>query len=429
MGGGGSGGIGGIGGSDGSDRIGGSAGQAHALVLSGGGAKGAYEVGVMKALFAGASQATDHRPIEIDIYTGTSVGSYNATWMAAQGDLPSLAAVERLERTWRTRVAATMERCGNGVYRVRGLPLQGLDPGCFLHPVEALAELSQDAVFLSRAALIRGLNFLVSKEPCTTRAADLVDLASFISPAPLYHLVAETIDFDRLRTSSKSLTIAASNWVHGTLQLFPKADIALRHGQPVLASAAIPGFFPPIMIDGVPYVDGGLTLNTPLKPAIDLGADVLHVIYLDPATEDIPFPTLPNTMDTMYRMYAILIANAMQDDLVVADFANQLLLLGLDWLPEKPAGATGRPPLRIQDRPMLRDGRPVHRPLIIHRYRPSTDMGGLAGLLDFSTPVIDRFIALGESDAKNHDCRREGCSLAAGLPAGSAPAAAAGRRP
>ena len=51
--------------------------QEAALVLSGGGAYGAFEVGIMKALFAGRSPATRYRPLEAKIFTGTSVGAFH----------------------------------------------------------------------------------------------------------------------------------------------------------------------------------------------------------------------------------------------------------------------------------------------------------------------------------------------------------------
>ena len=55
-----------------------------AIVLSGGGAKGAFEVGVLLALAEGRSAATGHRPLSTDIYTGTSVGAFNATFLASR---------------------------------------------------------------------------------------------------------------------------------------------------------------------------------------------------------------------------------------------------------------------------------------------------------------------------------------------------------
>jgi NTE family protein len=398
----------------GSGGIAGAAGQTHALVLSGGGAKGAFEVGVMKALFAGASPATGCQPVVADIYTGTSVGSYNATVMAELGDLPGPAAVEELERIWRTRIAATTERCGNGVYWIRGVPFQAIDPGCLpgclLHPLDALAELAADAVSLSRTALVRGASLVFSQAPLPTRIAETIDLAAFISAEPLHDLVRETVHPDRLRASPKSLTVVASNWRDGTWQPFSKADVAGHHGLSVLASTAIPLFFRPVVIDGVPYVDGGATLNTPLLPAIRQGAQVLHVIYLDPRTEQIPFPELPNTVDAAYRLYSLLIANTIQSDMLTADRVNETVEIAGEPRAGEAGAAEGLPRLLRRVRQRQSEGRP-YRPLTIHQYRPTKDMGGVAGLLDFGSSAIDRFMELGWSDAVNHDCAREGCIL------------------
>ena len=68
-----------------------------AVILSGGGANGAFEVGVMKALFAGKSPTTDRRPLEPDIYTGASVGSYNAAYMVER----SGTSAGKPSRNWR----------------------------------------------------------------------------------------------------------------------------------------------------------------------------------------------------------------------------------------------------------------------------------------------------------------------------------------
>ena len=56
----------------------------HAIILSGGGGYGAYEVGVLKALLTGKSPTTGFEPLVPDIMTGTSVGAYNATWCPAR---------------------------------------------------------------------------------------------------------------------------------------------------------------------------------------------------------------------------------------------------------------------------------------------------------------------------------------------------------
>jgi predicted acylesterase/phospholipase RssA len=373
----------------------------EALVLSGGGAKGAYEVGVMKALFAGASPSTGYRVPTVEVFTGTSVGAYNATFLAAQPGASGAAAVASLDRVWRERVANTEAQCGNGVYRVRCLPFQGLSPGCFLHPLEALRDLAQDGVFAAGFTLTRSLDVAVSRLPAPVRLAETIDLSALVSAAPLASLVKDTIDFSALAASGKALTIAASNWAQGSLRLFSKADVAAIGPAAVLASAAIPGIFPPVEVEGVPYVDGGVLMNTPLLPAIRAGADVLHVIYLDPFVDQIPFPALPNSLATIYRLWAIQVGTNVDRDVAEADRRSR-----------EAAGARGAPSARV---------------LVIHRYRPSQGLGGAGGLLDFSAAAVDHGIDLGYRDAAAHDCQAAGCSVHAPPTSGTGDSRGRGR--
>jgi NTE family protein len=106
----------------------------HAVVLSGGGADGAYEVGVMKALFSGKAgssgkSALPEGPIEPEIFSGTSIGSFNAALIVSQWDQLGAAAVSDLERVWREVLAERIDGTGNGGYRFRGNPLDYLDQG------------------------------------------------------------------------------------------------------------------------------------------------------------------------------------------------------------------------------------------------------------------------------------------------------------
>jgi predicted acylesterase/phospholipase RssA len=50
----------------------------------------------------------------------------------------------------------------------------------------------------------------------------------------------------------------------------------------VLSSRAVPGFFPPVEVEGEFYVDGGVVRNTLVIPTVDARADIIHRIYLDP---------------------------------------------------------------------------------------------------------------------------------------------------
>jgi predicted acylesterase/phospholipase RssA len=379
----------------------------EAVVLSGGGAKGAYEVGVLTALATGASPATGYRPIAPEIFSGTSVGSYNAAFLATRpGDFG--AAVALLRDVWLQRVAAAGDRCGNGVYRVRGLPFQGLNPGCFLHPVQALKELAADGVFLAGFAVGRGLGIARSQVPPLARLADTVDIAALFSTSPLENLVATTLDCRRLAAGAQ-LFVVATNWQTGGGRVFTGAEIAGQVGTAaVRASVAIPGIFNPVVIDGTPYVDGGVHANTPMVPALAAGARQLHVIYLDPTTASMPLPALPDTFETIYRLYTILVAS---------HFQRALAALRAGILPSAGGGGGGGGAARsaAAGEPW-RHGAGAPRPgpgvlPIVHTYRPSNDLGGLAGLLEFRLSAIERLISEGYADAVAHDCAAAGCLL------------------
>lgn len=387
-------------------------GELTGVVLSGGGANGAYEVGVLKALTHGASPATGYRPIDPDVYCGTSVGAYNATIMAGRPGRPATAVVEELEDLWLRRIANTILNCGNGVFRVRGLPFQFFDPGCFLRPLQVLADFAKDSADLSVLGLIKGAQFATSDAPLQSRVLSLIDLQAFISASPLDGLVDETIDLAALRRSEKRLTIAASNWEDGLLRLFSKQEIADTFGTgAVLASAAIPGIFAPVRVGGVAYVDGGVLLNTPLKPAIDDGATTIHAIFLDPLIPDMPLKPFPSTLDTAYRMMAIMWAASVRRDILLAAAINSVLEL---------LGRGAESSAREEERAFLRLGWPIYRRMVegrayrtltVHVYRPASALGEGEGILDFQHARLRGLVEMGYSDAVQHDCKVEGCVL------------------
>src|SRR3989442_1261379 len=152
-----------------------------ALVLSGGGAYGAYEVGVMKALFNGKATHLPE-PVTGDIFSGTSVGSFNAARMAMDAD--SVAAVRELEQIWLNRIAEGAAAAGNGVLSFRGNPLVYLSRRAVAAPVESLAGMLRDALFFAEYSLNRSAAFLSSSRGIISRAIELVDVSSFISVEP-----------------------------------------------------------------------------------------------------------------------------------------------------------------------------------------------------------------------------------------------------
>lgn len=387
--------------------------ERSAVVLSGGGANGAFEVGVLKALTRGASPATDYRPLDPEVYTGTSVGAYNAAVLASRPGQSAAAATGELEAIWLDRIADTFWNCGNGVFRVRGLPFQLLDPGCFLHPLQVMADFGRDSVALAAYGLVKGTQFAASDASLQSRLLSLVDLDAFVSESPLRDLVEETVTRDGLLRSVQRLTIAASNWEVGRLRLFSKREIAEVGKDAILASAALPGIFPPVTIDGVSYVDGGVLLNTPLLPAIRDGATTIHVIFLDPLVRDIPLKPLPSSADTFFRMFAIIWASNMRKDILLAEGITRILELLERENPESASGEEAQAFLQMGwqvYRRLLESGQ-RYRKITVHVYRPQTALGEGEGVLDFQRDRLQALVAMGYQEAVTHDCRIAGCVL------------------
>jgi len=399
------------------------------VVLSGGGAKGAYAVGVMRALLSGEAATVD-RPVRPDIYSGTSVGAFNATIMAAFSERSPRAALDRLERIWRRRISNDVGGCGNGVYRLRGLPFQELDAGCLLRPWQAAADFAEDTAFLTYKGFQRVLRFAQSDQPLPGRFLEAADLEAFFDRRPLERLLHDTCDLAALRRSRIRLSVMTSRWDTGEERVFDRRDVAERYGHaPVYASLAIPTIFPPVEIDGDPYVDGGLSSNTPLRPAIRAGAEVLHVIYLDPLLTDSDFPEEANTLDVIARTFAILSAQRMNADIGTARHVNH----GLQLMAETAVAETSDSRLiaalgtvRETLRRAGTEGR--RRPLVIHRYRPGGDLGSGVDLLNFSLRKVDELIEQGYRETVRHDCQHSGCLLAGQEPA-SGPSPSDGNRP
>jgi NTE family protein len=385
------------------------------VVLSSGGAKGAYAVGVLMALFSGASPSTGGRPLDPDVYCGTSIGAYNAAFLTAFARLGARTALERLVAVWRQRIASTPMRCDSGLLRLRGMPLQYLTPGCLVRPFDVLAHLADDAVSLTRTAAQWSAALATASPPLANRLLETLDLSEFVDPGPLYELVETTIDHRALAGSPKSLSVVTADWRDGTSRLFDRAELGARPDlRPVIASMSIPGILPEVEIDGGWYVDGALSMPTPLKPAIQDGADVLHVVYVDPLLAETRISPTAGTFETMMRIFAILTAEQVRSDVEYAATVNR----GIELLSGR-AGAAATDSdtellralaLAPEIQARLRSGLP-RRLLTIHQYRPGPALGDPADYFEFALDKIDQFMALGYRDAAAHDCVREKCVL------------------
>jgi NTE family protein len=188
-----------------------------ALVLSGGGAKGAWEAGLAIALL--------ERGAPIRLVTGSSAGALNAA-MIADGRL------DRLEAAWRATTSG-------GVYALRpSVAFAGLLPG-----------------WLTLLAL--------------DRAGSLLD------PAPLRELLASSLDFERIRAAPIEVRVVAMDLVQRRRRLFDNRTLTV---DALMAATAVPGAFPPVEVDGHLLVDGGLTGRAPVLEALESGVAVERVL-------------------------------------------------------------------------------------------------------------------------------------------------------
>lgn len=389
-----------------------------ALVLSGGGAHGAYEVGVIKALFEGKCGSTGHRPLDPDIFAGTSVGAFNAAILAMnQGG--QRASIRRLEEIWQRDIADNNDGRGNGVYQIRGNPRSYLAPRIFATPLEQLQSLLSDTVSLGRAAAPRVQRLVTPRlrPPVVERLKCLVDISAFLNIEPFRRLIERSVEPYVLRKSPKVLTVTATHWSTGADRDFDFSDLPADKGRMtheevwacIRASAAIPGLFPPVRIGRDAYVDGGVVLNTPIRNAIDAGATDIHVISLDPEMKPLPGHHIDNTLDTFSRVYTAMLTSKITEDIESARWVNE----GIDVLERVDAGE------EIDDAAMRRFVRVagiIHRRLAssgnlpskvtIHHYYPSRPLGGMMGMLNFDRAAIDSMIDLGYRDACAHVCRK-----------------------
>ncbi|RST31261.1 patatin-like phospholipase family protein [Sphingomonas ginkgonis] len=204
------------------------------LVLQGGGALGAYQVGVYEALAESG--------IEPDWVVGTSIGAINAGLIAGS---PKGERLDRLRAFWR--------QVEHGPSLAHLLPAW-------------MASGARNAV-----AVTRGVKnffepdwraFLSPHYPLGP------EHAGFYSTGPLAETLGELIDLDRLNHGDVRLTVGASNVRTSEMVYFDSREqpIDLRH---IMASGALPPAFPAVRIAGELYWDGGILSNTPVEVVFD----------------------------------------------------------------------------------------------------------------------------------------------------------------
>jgi predicted acylesterase/phospholipase RssA len=386
------------------------------VILSGGSAYAAYEVGVMKALFRGEAPISGGVPIEAQVFAGASAGSVNATWMVSQARQGLADAVKNLESLWLDEISTRMADGSDGAVRFRANPLEFLNPANFTtSPAAPFLHLAQDISFFLRDWSSRAKNFADENESLRRRLVELIDISSIVSLEPLRGILHRDFSFSAIRETAVKLSVAATNWATGNLKLFANPDMSDADGVDIImASTAFPGL-PPVYIGGQPFVDGGYVMNTPLLPTIDAGASTVHLIYLDPDTAAIPVRRLMNTVDVIDRMFIMLRAAIVNRDIDQAAAINSGIALMESVNGAQPALADLKSFIKVASKikSKLDQGIP-YRQITIHRYHPSDDLGGVVGLLNFEQNQIAHLIDRGYHDAMSHNCSESQCILPGG---------------
>lgn len=222
-------------------------------MLPGGGARAAYQVGVLKAI---ADALPPSVKVPFPVITGVSAGAINAAKLASHG-ADFREGVRRLERLWADLTVDRIFRTDGGtVVRTSGRWLLGLFTG------------------LNRA----GVRSLLDNQPLRElleRELDFDAAQAAIDEGQLRAIALTAAGY----TSARSITFFQSEMG------WPGWDRMRRHGRPealtvehVMASTAIPVIFPAARLGHEWYGDGSMRLSAPLSPAIHLGADRLLVI-------------------------------------------------------------------------------------------------------------------------------------------------------
>ena len=230
------------------------------LILTGGGARAAYQVGVLKAL----TQIYPRPDWPFPIIVGTSAGAVSASILAGNVERWQQS-VSEIEKVWANfRVQQVFRADARAMLGAGGRWLGSLMTGGALGPPKSLLDNS-----------------------------------------PLRSLLSRVTDFDAIRRNVanghlRALALCATSYFTARSVSFFEADTtvsewsrAQRHGERVplnldylMASLSIPFLFPPTCLQGEYFGDGAMRQTAPLSPAIHLGADRLLIVGVRPTHLD-----------------------------------------------------------------------------------------------------------------------------------------------
>lgn len=346
----------------------------RAIVLAGGGARGAYEAGVLRFILDELPRRTGVQP-DFEIVCGTSVGAIHACFLAATADEQEGRGARLVDIWHRMKVHEIFEFTTRDFFR---LPRRMLG-------VKRVAQQLRDG---QRPDRLYGL----------------------LDTEPLERLVLQSIPWRGIRRNLRTgridtVCVAATQIATGRAVVFcdsmrpelpPWASVSNIRMQRIrlsplhaLASAAIPLLFPSVRVGARYYADGGLRLNTPLAPAVRLGADRIMVIGLtypvdasvNEALAQERTAEFGNPMYLFGKVLNALMLSPIEADVSRLHFVNDILDAGRE--------AYGEDFLEKLNEHLETDGDRKLKRIEDLVVRPSEDLGVLAAEVVRDDPTLD----------------------------------------
>lgn len=327
------------------------------LVLSGGGARGAYQVGVLSAIADIAESAGIKEAF--NIYTGVSAGAINATFMAAGAD-DFVGTTKNLVNLW--------------------------------------SRLESERVFYSDIGSIGKIGFNWVKSVSIGGMTSATPGQALLDTAPLHQLLKEELPFTKIQNNIdngvlKALAITAMDYQASTAITFVQGEEGLPDWQKsrrrsektniqsehVMASSAIPLLFPPIGVDTRYFGDGCVRNTAPCSPSIYLGSQKILVIGVRRSTQ------------TVYESLVMKNAKAPSIGRVLNVLLNSVMLDGVELDVER----LGRINSLIDEIPPAVHTNLPYKKVDVVWVSPSADIGEIAAQKHMKLPHIIRYMLKG----------------------------------
>jgi NTE family protein len=237
------------------------------LVLSGGGSKGAYQVGALKHILGDLQ-------VVYDAFCGVSVGAINCAFLSMFPYGKEQQSIVRLSELW--------------------------------------DQLDTPKIY-KRWFPFGRWHALWNK--------------SFFDSTPLQTLLRNGISLDKIRESGKKINVGTVSLSSGKYTIFDQTSDYFIEA--VIASASFPGMLTPVSFLGQLWTDGGVKEISPIQKAVEMGADIIDVIITSPQTRIKKFIENPTTVDILKRSIDLSTDKIMANDIEKIHMHNKMAEAGL----------------------------------------------------------------------------------------------------